>query len=237
LCQRPGRWRVGRRRGRGPRLTAPAPAPSPAAAGPAWHRHHPRHRGRGPGPGGGFGGRLGAFARGRSGGRRGCRGRGVAAGQVGTHAMPTGPLPACAWAGVCGRRGSESGGGAGAVCGIGRRRLGPRGPRGPRGLLAGGFGVRARGVGERGCAGAFGSKAAHCIHGRTSASTKCRHAAYPLTTPGKTLAVTVAPTTIAAPAGVAPARTEFYDLISRSIVSMAVSIFSNDFSARLLAST
>jgi hypothetical protein len=34
--------------------------------GPAWHRHHPRHRGRGPGPGGGFGGRLGAFARGRS---------------------------------------------------------------------------------------------------------------------------------------------------------------------------
>ena len=37
-----GRRGIGRRRGRGPRLTAPSPAP----AGPAWQRPHPRHRGQ-----------------------------------------------------------------------------------------------------------------------------------------------------------------------------------------------
>jgi hypothetical protein len=50
--------------------------------------------------------------------------------------------------------------------------------------------------------------------------------------------VTVAPTKSAAPCRVEPfaAHAEFYDLISRSIVSMAVSIFSNDLPARILAS-
>jgi hypothetical protein len=64
-------------------------------------------------------------------------------------------------------------------------------------------------------------------------STKCRHAAYPLITPGKKNSLTViAPTTSAASC----LRAEFYDLTSRSIASMAVSIFSNDLPARILAS-
>jgi hypothetical protein len=59
-----------------------------------------------------------------------------------------------------------------------------------------------------------------------------------LTIPGKknSLAVTLAPTTGSSPLLVAPAHAEFYDLISRSIVSMAASILANDLPARILAS-